>query len=111
MERDRLLLDYDCEQDDGAAEPARLIFEEVLAFEYRDSTSCQAEDVLPPTEIRILEQSRYLDSVRSLWEERVGWQDWQRQQGEATRFKHFTVYFDDVGCLHVIASHCKVASD
>jgi hypothetical protein len=106
MARGRLVVGYDFEEDDGSIEQARLVFEEVLSFEYRDSACCPAENVLPPTEVRVQDQSGYLDSVRSRWVEAAGWQDWQSQQGGAARFKHFTVYFDDAACLDVIASLC-----
>lgn len=108
MAKGRLVVGYDFEDDGGSIEQARLIFEEVLSFEYRDSACCPAENVLPSTEVRAQDQSEYLDSVRSQWEEAVGWQDWQREQGGAARFKHFTVYFDDAACLDVIASSCQV---
>jgi hypothetical protein len=108
MANDRLVVDYDFEDNDGSIDKGRVVFEEVLSFEYRDSTCCSAENVLSATEVRTLNQSEYLDLVRSRWDHAVGWQDWQQKKGGATRFKHFTVYFDDVGCLDVIASDCRV---
>lgn len=108
MAKGRLIVGYDFEGDPRSIDEARLIFEEVLSFEYRDSACCPAENVLSSTEIRAQDQSPYLDTVRSQWEEAVGWQDWQREKGGAARFKHYTVYFDDAGCLDVIATSCQV---
>lgn len=108
MAKDRLVVTYDCGQDSGGIEQGRLTFEEVLAFEYRDSTCCLPESVLPATEIRTQETSAFLGSVRTRWDEAVGWQEWQEKRGGASRFKHFTVYFDDAGCLDVVASGCQV---
>ena len=104
----RLVVGYDFEDDDGSIEQASLIFEEVLSLEYRDSACCAPGNVLPSTEVGVQDHSPYLTSVRSKWEEAVGWQDWQREKGGAARFRHFTLYFDDAACLEVIASSCQV---
>jgi hypothetical protein len=107
MEGERLTVDYDHERDDGQLEAGRIVFEGVLSFEYCDDSCTLAENVLPPTEIRVLDQSEYLVHVRRRWETAVGWQDWQQQQGGADRFRHFTIYFDDVGSLDVVAASCQ----
>lgn len=107
LSKDRLVIVYDSVDDDSQSREGRLIFEEVLAFEYRDEACCPAENVLPSCEIKVLDSSGYLDSVRVLWSERVGWQDWERKKGGAGRFRHFICFFDDFGCLDVIASSCQ----
>ncbi len=110
METDCLVVEYDCAGDDDRVTSARILFKELLTFEYWDSSCCPAENILPPTEVRVLDQSEYLDRIRSVWDERVGWQEWQKKQGGSSRFKHFTVYFDDAGSLDVIAARCSVDS-
>lgn len=106
----RLIVDYDFEEDDGSTRWGRVVFDEVLSFEYRDSACCRAEDVLPPTEIRSRADSAYLGLVTDLWQESVGNQAWQHGKGGRDRFQHFTVYFDDACCLNIVASGCEVVS-
>ena len=110
MEASRLVVEYDCEGDDGRVTSGRILFEDLLSFQYWDGSCCPADNVLPPTEVRVLEQSDYLDGVRSRWDEAVGWQEWQKEQGGSRRFRHFTVYFDDAGSLDVVAARCHVDS-
>lgn len=101
----RLHTDYDYERDDGRLERCRLVFDEVLAFEYRDCSCCEAGTVLGASVMRVESQSSFLDTIRSRWTESVGWQDWQKAHGGSARFKHYSIYFDDAGCLDVIASN------
>jgi hypothetical protein len=109
MEKGRLVVAYDFERDDGSIEHSRVVFEEVISYDYRDTTCCSAENVASATEVRVQTESKYLDSIMSRWEERVGWHAWQKEQGGAPRFKHFSLYFDDVASLDVIASSCHLS--
>lgn len=108
MEAGRLVVVYDCESDDGRVTNGRILFEDLLSFQFWDSSCCPAQNVLPATEVRVLEQSQYLDGVKGRWDETVGWQEWQQKQGGIGRFRHFTVYFDDAGSIDVIASKCHI---
>lgn len=108
MEKNHLLVDYDWEADDGSVTWGRIRFDEVVSLRFWDNVSCPAENVLANTDIRVLEQSDYLDGGRARWCEAVGWQEWQREKGGPGRFQHFTVYFDDAGSLDVIAAKCHV---
>ena len=99
---------YDFEHDDGSIEKAQVVFEEVLAFEYRQGPCCRADDILAPDEIQCLTESDYLGAVVELWQESVGWQDFHQRKGGAARFKHYTMFFDDSGCVNVVASGCRV---
>lgn len=108
IEASRLVVDYDREGDDGRVTSGRIVFEELLSVQYWDGSCCPAQNVLPPTEVRVLEESDYLGEVRGRWNDAVGWHDWQKEQGGARRFRHFTVYFDDAGSLDVIAAKCHV---
>ena len=107
MEARCLVIDYDCEGDDGRITTGRIVFEDPLAFQYWDGACCPAQNVLPATEIRVLEQSEYLERVATRWDEAVGWQERQQEQGGRGRFRHFTVYFDDAGSLDVVAAKCQ----
>jgi len=108
MEASRLVVDYDCEGDDGRITSGRILFEELLSFRYWDISCCPAQNVLAATEVRVLEKSDYLDEIKSLWNESVGWQEWQKEQGGSDRFRHFTIYFDDAGSLDVVAARCHI---
>lgn len=108
MEASRLVVDYDCEGDDGRITRGRVLFEELLSFRYWDGSCCPAQNVLAATEVRVLEKSGYLDEIRGCWNESVGWQEWQKEQGGSDRFRHFTIYFDDAGSLDVVAARCHV---
>lgn len=109
-QRDQLTVDYDFEEDDGSTRWGRVVFHEVLSFEYRDSSCCRAEDVLPSTEIRGRTDSEYVRVVTDRWHESVGSQAWQQGKGDRGRFRHFTVYFDDACCLNIVASACGVVA-
>jgi hypothetical protein len=105
-----MVVEYDCEQDDGRTKISVLVFVEVLSFEYRQAACFEASDVLPPTELLCLRQSERLTAILNLWQATVGWQEFQTKQGGAERFKHYKLYFDDAGCIDVIASGLRPAS-
>ena len=107
-QKEQLIVDYDFEDDDGSIRWARILFQEVLSFEYRDSSCCRAEDVLPSTEIRSRADSEYLRTVTDRWHEFVGGQEWQQGKGGRGRFQHFTLYFDDACSLNIVASACEI---
>jgi len=98
------VIEYDYEQADGSTTFVTLGFIEVLSFEYRQSACLDASDVLPPTEMLCLCQSGRLTTALNLWQTHVGWQEFQAKQGGADRFRHYKVYFDDAGCIDVVAS-------
>ncbi|HLA85746.1 MAG TPA: hypothetical protein VJL29_13225 [Thermoguttaceae bacterium] len=105
----RIVVEYDCEEDQGEVAWSEISFEEALAFEYREAACCRADDVIGAHEVRCLERSAYLSDVIDRWQASVGWEEWQQKQGGAARFKHFTVFFDDAGCVNVVAASCAVA--
>jgi hypothetical protein len=108
LEAGCLVVDYDYEGDDGRVANGRILFEDLLSFQFWDSSCCPSQNVLPATEVRVLEQSEYLDGVKGRWDGAVGWQEWQQKQGGRGRFRHFTVYFDDAGSIDVVASRCHI---
>jgi hypothetical protein len=104
--RDSMVVEYDCQQDDGSVVWARIAFAEVLASEYRQISCCTEDSIVGFREIRVANQSSWLSGILHRWSESVGWQDWQKQQGGASRFKHFTIFFDDACCMSVVARSC-----
>lgn len=108
QERDCLVVRYDYQADDGSLEWVKVIFREVLALEYRQMACCTESSVGSAREIRSVAQSLLLSDVLKRWGEAVGWQEWQQKQGGESRFRHFTIFFDDVGCVDVIAAVCEI---
>lgn len=100
----QIIVEYDYERDDGAIEWSHITFDEVLAFEYRQMACCRETDIVGSHEVRVMEQSQYLLDVLGRWEKAVGWQEWHQQRGGIARFKHFTGFFDDAGCINVVAA-------
>ena len=105
----KIVVEYDCEQNDGTTEWSKISFDDILAFEYRQIACCREEDVVGSQVIRCQNQSQHLSDVLCLWQKSVGWQEWQQKQGGAARFKQFTVFFDDAGCIDVVAASCSLA--
>lgn len=100
----RFVVDYDCEQDNGIILWSRVVFDDVLSFEYRQVACCRETDVVGSGEVRVLGGSPHLSEVLGRWEQSVGWQEWQQRQGGAARFRHFTIFFDDSACIDVVAT-------
>jgi hypothetical protein len=103
----RWVVEYDYEHDDGSTEWSAVIFEEVLDVEFRQQACCTGEDVVGASAVTCLDESERLSGAKQRWYAAVGWQEWQQQKGGETRFKHFKMFFDDAGCLDVIAAVCR----
>lgn len=104
----QIVVEYDYERDDGTIEWSEIVIDEVLAFEYREGACCRGEDVVGPHEVRCQDQSERLSAVLDHWQKSVGWEEWQQEQGGAARFRQFTVFFDNAGCIDVVAVSCRV---
>lgn len=108
FEGSSLVVEYDYEMDTGQIVWTRLIFDGVLAYEYRQASCCEAKNVISSQEVKRYTDSTWLSNLLAIWKQDVGWQKLQQQIGGEKRFNHFGVYFDDSGCLDVIAEYCKV---
>lgn len=108
FEEDCLAVEYDYETDDGTIEWTKLLFEEVISYEWRDNSCVEEDDVVNFDKIRSQDKSCFLVGKTSLWQERYGWQEFQKNKGGKKRFRHFTIYFDDAGCINIIASKCTI---
>ena|SRR5215208_4972098 len=104
FETSSLVVEYDYERDEGGFEWTQLKFYEVLAYEYRQNVCCQAEQILESQTIQSYSATDWLSEIQGLWKEAVGWQEWQNKQGGEKRFKQYRIFFDNAGCLDVIAS-------
>jgi hypothetical protein len=107
-DQDRLVVEYDCQGDDGAVEWRRIVFGEVLTLKYRQVSCCSEKSVIGASQVRSTNESSELAAALERWNESVGWQEWHQKRGGGSRFKHYTLFFDDAGCLDVIAASCDV---
>jgi hypothetical protein len=105
---DSLVVEYDYEMDDGTHKWTKVLFEDILAFEWRNNCCFKAEDVLNSQVMRFKKKSKYLDSILKVWQALIGWHEYQIKLGGKDRFKHFTMYFDDAGTINVVAANCIV---
>ena len=102
-----MVVEYDYQEDDGKVTWSSVAFSDVLQFEFRPMPCCTADDVVAATEVRVQTASERLVKMQARWQGAVGWQQWQQKQGGAVRYSHFTVYFDDEGCVDVVAASCR----
>jgi len=93
-----------------ATKKTGLSFKEAISYEWRDNSCIVEDDIVSFNKMRCQNKSEFLVHKISLWQEREGWQNFQEDKGGKERFKHFTIYFDDVGSLNVIASKYEVES-
>jgi hypothetical protein len=105
-----LVLEYDVEDDDGRVAWHSVEFAEVLDFEFRSAAVCSKDNVVKSTLVRRRDQSERLEAAISKWELSVGWQAWNQERGGRSRFAEYSLFFDDVGALVVVASSCKVST-
>lgn len=103
-----LVVDYDCERDDGTIANGRIQFEDVLSCQFWDGSCSPADVVIGASECRVLENSGLLEEVVNRWVETVGWCEWQERRIGRNAFRHFTVYFDNAGALEVVAAKCRI---
>ena len=110
-EKGKLIVKYDYYDEDGKfAGWAEVSFNECMFYRFFDSPCCEVEHILSPREIQRKDISELLELLLPKWQESVGWEEYQQQLGGAGRFSHYTVFFDHVGALDVIASGCSVES-
>ena len=94
-----LKVEYDFERDDGGIEWTKVVFNSVVKFEYRQNICCRAEDLDAYNKVVRYEASEWQAEALELQERFLG------SSGLETRapFVHWRMYFDDVGCLDVLA--------
>lgn len=102
---------YDYEHDDGRIEWTRVIFDDVLVLEYRRDSLCTEHDIVGPCHVRCLSGSRWLEELVGHLCESEMWVRSQEKKGGVRRFSHFTIFFDDVACINVIASSCTIEEE
>ncbi len=105
LEAPALVVDYDCQEDDGAVRWVRIRFDLVMAFAYRQEACCLASDVEAYNKMLELRTSAHLEEIRGRYERSV---PRQSRVVEASEFARFLIYFDDSGCVDVIASSFQI---
>lgn len=106
-QKETLLVEYDYEDDNGESHWSRVTFQRPLLIEYRDIACCRDPAVIESKAVRCLESSPLLAEIMSTWQESVGWQEWQKKN-VASKISHYTLFFDDAGCLNVVGTECLV---
>jgi hypothetical protein len=99
-----LRLKYDFENNSGEIEWVEIVFKEVLAYRYHQSICADIGSNMENNKISEFDISTWLSEVLTKWDQSVGWQKYQIDQGGRSRFKHCIVNFDDVGVFEVICS-------
>jgi hypothetical protein len=104
-EDDRVVVvNYDYETDDGKIEWVRVRFDEVLLFEFRTHRGCGADRILSSEGVRSLQESELLSEILGPLDVPSVWEELEAKKGGPARFRHYTIFFDDSGCVDVIAS-------
>lgn len=103
------IVDYDYESDEGSIQWTRLIFEEVIAFEYRQAACARLDDILPARTIRCQTQSGFLAEIMESWCSTLGEAAKGSDGSGPSQFQHFTIYFDDSASINVVAASARVA--
>lgn len=101
-----LIVDYDFERDDGVIEWTRVVFHDVLAFQYRQAVSCTADDMRAYSHLLRLTSSSWLAEITGLRAERLVL---QAVESHSVPYSEWRMYFDDSGCIAAIARSFEVA--
>jgi hypothetical protein len=105
LEPPALVVEYNCEEDDGTLRWARVRFSGVMAFEYRQEACCLASDIEAYNKMLEVRTSARLEEIRGRYERSVPRQSRVVEAGELAQF---LIYFDDSGCVDVIASSFQI---
>ena len=111
MAGDILELFYDYAGLDAPPVWGRLRFREVLAYQWLSDVCCSAEHILRFDSMRASADSAWLTELLDRWDRLVEWRQYQEELGGRKRFRHYRVYFDELGCLDVVASSVEFERD
>jgi hypothetical protein len=106
LDENTLVVSYDFEHDDGSIHWSRVVFYGILAFQYRQNTCCRAEDIDAYNKIVRRPTSDWMEEMRKRLEEFLGN---QADRAEQSQYAHWSIYFDDAGCIDAIAQRFEVA--
>jgi len=105
LEPPNAVVEYDAEDDDGTLRWVRIRFVGVLTFDYRQEACCLVSDVEAYNCMLEVSSSPLLTDVRSRFTQRFGGLP---NVEDVREFGQFTLYFDDVGCVEVIAKSFEI---
>ena len=100
-----LFIDYDYEEDDGSLIWVRIKFLNVLAYQFRQEPCCISEDIDANNVILKLIESRWLNEMRQRRSVYFGSQGSKSDEG---LYAHWKIFFDNIGCLDVIAGGYEI---
>jgi hypothetical protein len=116
---DKLEIEYDFEMDDGKIIWSKIFFDDILAFDFRNS-ACDADfdfrnsacngdsEIVSSKIICSYSESPYLEKILGAWRILVGWQDFEIKKNKKSPYLHFFIHFVDAGSLNVVARGCCV---
>jgi hypothetical protein len=102
---EKLFVDYDFEKEDKTVEWIRLVFEDVLTFEYKQDSSSTADDVKGYNKIVRFTESELLIKVKKEWENFVD----PITKEKGFYYSHWLTFFDDKGSINVIAKNFNIS--
>ena len=100
-----LFVDYDFEEEDGSVIWVRIKFLNVLAYQFRQEPCCVSDDIDANNILLKLIESKWLIEMRERWSVYFGSQISQSDEGS---YAHWKIFFDNIGCIDVIASEYEI---
>lgn len=101
----RLVVEYDYQRDDGVVEWCRVAFHGVATFEFRRDVCCTAEDIVSLTGVVRRQRSRWLAQTTRCLRTSLGP---ALSSEEEASYADWRIYFDDVGCVGVVAQSMEI---
>lgn len=101
-----LTLGYDYENDNGTIDWVKIIFLDVLTFNYRQNSCVLPEDVKAYNVILDLGDSLWLNTNKQIYEKFLG----KSHIHQGFNYKHWKIYFDDVACVEIIAREFQIVN-
>lgn len=100
-EKQQLVIRYDYVAEDGSVFWVSVNYNHVIAFQFNQEACCTSDDLLAYNQIIRYSLSPWLNEMRQRWRSYFVGQE--QQQIEDQRFAHYVIYFNDVGCISVVA--------
>jgi hypothetical protein len=94
---------YDCENDDGSVQWARVRFYGVIAFQHTEWTMGTPTTSGWHESMFLSNESEWRKTLLTKWSRRIGDDNIQKEKGGAARFTHYSLYFEDRSTLDVLA--------
>jgi hypothetical protein len=100
-EKQQLVIEYDYIAEGGSVFWTSVTFSHVIAFHFNQEACCTSDDLIAYNQMISYSSSPWLNEIRQRWRSYFVGQE--QQQNEDQRFTHYVIYFNDVGCISVVA--------